>query len=777
MHLRNNISRFVNGKLILFYSPVILFLIYNVILFLNINILTSSAACIIYITYALTLIPVCMKKTKNCVSVLFFSLGIFAFGIADAIWIIFQRLFNINPLSSIFLSYFYVITNLCFVAAVIMYVIINIKNLHPVQMALDITVVSLLSIGILTVLFFRVKVFGSVAVSAFDISQFLYLALDAIGIAAMIFLFISSRSEKIQIYNLMIFLGIVLFFISDSLYISEIVKGTHSYSKYIDWLYMLSMTVIVLAVNIRWQQNKDEPLKQTETLYLNEGRIKYAWLIFSVPVLIFIVSGIHTADLIIFTTVTVSYLILSLYIQKNIVNEKLLKSQAAYAEILENQIKERTRQLEILNKNLKYLIQHDSLTGILSRVRFFELIDKQIKKCQNDEVLYLITIDVDKFRVINAVYGFNIGDKVLKQISEIIKENFDNNCYIARTDSNEFSILCYGAEFEDINAKLQRIYLILQHSIKVGTFQLSVNVRIGIVEYPKNARNRVDLVNCAKASLLHARNLNQSGYYLFNDEIQSKIRRSVEIELALKKADINNEFALHYQPIYDISGKKISGIEALIRWNSPSIGQVNPGEFIQIAEETGVILSLGEWILENAMRHIKEVNRKYSSDMFIGINISPIQLKNTNFIDKVRELIFDIGVLPNWINFEITENLKITEQDEKTLTQLTSMGIILSIDDFGTGYSSYNYLNKFSFDYLKISKHLIDNITCKQKDAQIVESIITMAKILKIKVLAEGVETNQQMGMLYDMGCDYIQGFIYAKPVPFNQLLEKYIVN
>lgn len=775
MYHKNKISHFFKSNLFLLYFPIILFLLYSVLLFFSFDTLTSTAAPFIFILNALVLLPIVKERVNNYISIFIFSLGIFIFGVAEVIWIIIENLFYLNPAYSIFLSYFYDIPNLCFVTAIIVYVILNIKNLHPVQMALDLVIVSFLTVGTITILFFRVRIFGFATYSAFDISQFLYLAFDAIGVATMIFLFISSRSKKIELYKLAVFIGAVVFFISDSLYVSGVIKSVYVSSKFIDWLYMFSLTLITMSFILNWLKNKDVSAKQNRLLYLNEGRVKYAWLIFIVPVFIYFAGGHHMADLVVFAAVVISYLILSLYIQKDIANEKQLLSKTAYNEVLEKQLRQRNIELENANKSLKYLIQHDSLTGLLSRQRFFELADKQINKCRNGKILYLITMDIEKFGVINELYGFTIGDKVLRRISDNIRDIFQGNSHIARTDSNEFSILFYDTKFEDINKKLKKIYLVLQNSIKVGSFQLSVSVRVGIAEYPKNAINRVDLIKCAKASLSQAKKLNSNSYYLYNDEIHKKILRNVEIELALRKADINSEFSLHYQPIFDISGMKIIGIEALVRWSSPQIGQVGPVEFISIAEETGIILNLGAWIMETAMRHIKELNEKYNCAFFMGINISPIQLKNTNFVDKVRELIFENGVMPNWINFEITENLKITEQDEKTLTQLTSMGISLSIDDFGTGYSSYNYLNKFSFDYIKINKHLIDNITFKQNDAQIVKSIITMAKIMNIKVLAEGVETNQQMDLLYSMGCDYIQGFIYAKPVPFEQLKINYL--
>lgn len=771
MHLKNNI---LNNRSFLFYLPIILFVIHTVMTIINFDIWLNIMTPLIFIINSLTLIHIYNEKTKNHRSVFFFSLGIFIFGIAEVIWVIMDKILLQNPVNNIFLSYLYVIPNLCFVTAVVIYFIVNMNIFHPAQMKLDISVVSVLTISTITILFFKAKVFGSVDFSAFDISQFLYLALDATGISIMIFLFISSRSQKFGIYNLITFLGILLYFISDILYVSGVINNTYVPSTFIDWLYMFSLILVSLSLKILWLKNKEVDNK-TETPYLNEGRVKYVWFVFGMPVLVFIINGINLTELIFFCSIITSYLVLSLYIQNNIANEKLLKSKTTYNKILEKQIKERTLQLESANKNLKYLLQHDSLTGLLSRQRFFELIDKQIKKCQYGTNFYLITIDVDKFRIINEVYGFNIGDKVLKRISALIKENFYDNSYIGRTEISEFSVLCFDTEFEEINIKLQKIYFILRNSFKVSTYQLSVNVRIGIAEYPKNALNRTELINCSKASLLYSKNLSSSGYYLFDEEIENKIRRNFNIEMELRKADINSEFDLHFQPIYDISGKNIKGLEALLRWSSPNLGQVSPAEFIPIAEETGIILVLGEWVMKNAMRYIKEFNNKCNSNLFVGINISPIQLKNTNFIDKVRELIFELGVMPNWLNFEITENLKITDQDEKTLAQLTSMGINLSIDDFGHGYSSYNYLNKFSFDYLKISKDLIDNITFKQKDAQIVKSIITMAKILNIKVLAEGVENNQQMQLLHRMGCDYIQGFIYAKPVSVSVLLNDYI--
>ncbi|NMC57133.1 MAG: EAL domain-containing protein, partial [Eubacteriaceae bacterium] len=724
-------------------------------------------ASAIYILNAINLIAVLKLKTKNFKTLLFFTSGIFILGAASFAGIIGKTVIK-YPSGGVFLSYLYAAGGLCFAACAITFIIVNIKNLNYAQTALDLTVTMFLTAATAAILFFRLSIFGA-SFSAPDIARFLYLALSAGGISLIIYMLISSRAKNIGLFSIVILLCAVLFFFSNAVYASGVAANTGLISKFVGWLCVLCPTVITVFIKISFLKNI------CLNLFLNESRIKYAWLIF-LPLVIALLTGeIKIADILIFSTVSVSYLILSLYIQINAANKKLLKSKTAYDELLNTQEEDRTYQLESALKNFKYLIHHDSLTGLLSRQRFFDMIDKQIKKRNNEKSLYLIILDINKFRFINQIYGFKIGDKILKQISELITDNFYSNSYIARTDSDEFSILCYDTDFEEINNKLSRIYLLLHNSIKAESYQLSISIRTGIAKYPKNASDRINLIKCAKASLAHAKKLNFSDYCLYNDEIQSKINRNAEIELALKKADIESEFSLNYQPIYDISGTKIAGVEALLRWNSPVLGQVSPKEFISIAEETGIILPLGQWVLSSAMKHIKELNSKHNCELFMGINISTIQLKNTNFIDKVCELIIENNIMPSWINFEITENLKITEQDEKTLTQITSMGINLSVDNFGTGYFSYNNFNKFSFDFIKINKSLIDNITSRQKDALTVKSIIAMAKILNIKVLASGVENNQQMELLSEMGCDYIQGYIYAKPVTLENLITNYL--
>jgi EAL domain-containing protein (putative c-di-GMP-specific phosphodiesterase class I) len=218
------------------------------------------------------------------------------------------------------------------------------------------------------------------------------------------------------------------------------------------------------------------------------------------------------------------------------------------------------------------------------------------------------------------------------------------------------------------------------------------------------------------------------------------------------------------------------GAEALLRWDSPALGKVGPDEFIFVAEETGLIFGLGDWVMKKSMQQITKWNTKFGDELIVSINISPIQIEDSKFIERVLELIAETGVSPKWINFEITESSTIESKDEflSVLTRLSEIGISFAIDDFGTGYSTYGYLKRFPIDYLKIDKQLIDTITSVPKDARVVRAIIAMAKAFKIYSVAEGAETKEQVELLRRIGCNSVQGYYFGKPVSANEFEQKY---
>jgi len=300
---------------------------------------------------------------------------------------------------------------------------------------------------------------------------------------------------------------------------------------------------------------------------------------------------------------------------------------------------------------------------------------------------------------------------------------------------------------------------------------------MGVASWPDDAKTRSDLMRHADIALYIAKNRRVNGVSFFDSLANAGIERSHQIDLALRNVKFDREFTLVYQPQIAIGGRRLIGMEALLRWNSSALGPVSPDEFIPVAEENGTILPLSEWILLRTMEQINKWNRQYGKSLRIGINISPHQLDDIDFLEKLEAIIAKVGIDPAWLNLEITERSAMKDESFiiNIFNRLSSLSIVSSIDDFGTGYSSLSYLKKFNINYLKIAKQLIDGIAINETEAQIVQAIIMMATALNLRTIAEGVEDEEQLRILESLGCDEIQGFYFGRPVSPEEFEELYL--
>lgn len=722
-----------------------------------------------YIIVASSLIPVIRARTTNYRSVIFLASGIFVFGCSEAVWVILDRVFHLDPVLILPLSYLYVVPNLCFAFAFIIYSLINLHLWHPIQFAVDLIAVSIINIKFIFILFFDASFFGHIELDPLNFSMYLNIALDTIVITMLVTIYISSRSTKVDFCSKLIAIAMVMYSTADFLYVHQVLNNTYAPNGLIDLIYIGALLLLATGVKISYLRFKPEQIVKSELKLINEGPIWAAWWILIMPTLSIVLHGIHLQDLLEYALIIIAYLIASLYIQNNIVNERLLSERTVNNEKLLARIDERTKALQSINEELTFITQHDALTGLYNRNHFLDLVDKSIALNGPNHPMFLILVDIDRFKMINDLYGQDLGDVVLKRTAERLNGFCNGLSYSARLGSDEFAILCYGnMDLNQIQPKLNQLFTLFEEPIDIFPFQILVNIRIGLACYPENARDTLGLLKCVKTAVEQAKSKKLKTYSIYDKKVHEQVRRRHEVELALLKADMDVEFTLFYQSQYDATGQILFGMEALIRWDSPILGRVNPAEFISVAEDTGLILNLGIWVMATAMRQIVEWNTKNDSNLRMGINISPLQLENSNFMESVMALIHETGVKTDWLNFEITESSAMAALDVfgTVLTALSELGIAVSIDDFGTGYSSYSYLRRFSIDYLKIDKQLVDMITTISDDAQIVHAIIAMAKVLKIKTVAEGVETIDQVLLLNQMGCDKIQGYYFGKPIP-----------
>lgn len=427
-----------------------------------------------------------------------------------------------------------------------------------------------------------------------------------------------------------------------------------------------------------------------------------------------------------------------------------------------------------MSSKMTYLAEHDFLTELPNRLLINDRLQQALTIAKRDqEHVAILYLDLDRFKNINDSLGHAVGDQLLKIISKELSACLRASDTISRQGGDEFMILLPEVEdhyapadvAEKLLASISKPFLIEGHEIHIS-------VSIGIAVYPADGENLEDLTKSADSAMYHAKSLGRNNYQFFTQSMNERIKQITEMENNLRHAVELNEFFLEYQPKVDIFTNEIIGVEALLRWQHPQWGLVSPDQFINICEDTGLIKPIGAWVLKEACRQNQEWQDAGLKKIPISVNVSVVQLRDKSYLKEVSEVLILTGLNPSYLELEITESVAVEgEQDTlKWLTTLKSMGVGLSIDDFGTGYSSLSYLKKLPVDIVKIDKSFIRDIQSDPDDATIITAIIKMAHGLKLKVIAEGVETKEQLDFLKSEGCDQYQGYIMSKPISAQKL-------
>ncbi|MCU7833738.1 MAG: EAL domain-containing protein [gamma proteobacterium symbiont of Taylorina sp.] len=426
---------------------------------------------------------------------------------------------------------------------------------------------------------------------------------------------------------------------------------------------------------------------------------------------------------------------------------------------------------------------YDDLTGLANRKRCTEKIVEEIERSARSHTPFsVLFIDLDRFKIINDSLGHQIGDDLLCQAAKRLELTIRNTDLLSRIGGDEFVIVL--TEIHNIqNVKVvanSLLNALSQNFVLDGVHQTIISGSIGIAMYPDDGESVEILLKNADTAMYQAKDKGKDQYQFFTQEMNFRVMNYMKIEQDMHTALEYQQFELFYQPVIDLKSKKIVSVEALIRWNSPQNGLVFPDDFVPIAEETGMIVPLGKWIMQQAMWQIKDWNSRCDNKIKMAINVSSRQFCDRNMpIYKVlNDLLNVVGISADLIELEITENLLMENSSEleKTLQQISEKGFAIFMDDFGTGYSSLSYLKKFPIDVLKIDRSFVWNMDKDEGDKRLVKSIINMAKSMELTVLAEGVETDKHEKLLAEMGCDLAQGYLYSKPVPAKELEEKFLL-
>ncbi|KAB8129337.1 EAL domain-containing protein [Gracilibacillus oryzae] len=435
-------------------------------------------------------------------------------------------------------------------------------------------------------------------------------------------------------------------------------------------------------------------------------------------------------------------------------------------------------ELKQYEEKLNYMAYHDYLTKLPNQHYFHTKIKEAINTAIEQRSHFsLFFIDLDRFKALNDALGHDYGNMLLKNVARRLKRYIPENAHIFRYGGDEFIILLEDTTKEKATELVEYLMNQLIKPYDLDEMEIVVTPSIGISMYPRDGKDRKTLIKKADNAMYHVKRTGKSNYQFYSASIHNRIIGNFELESLLRKAMDRNEFSLYYQPQIDTNSNKIYGAEALLRWHSRELGLISPNEFIPVAEETGLIVPIGEWVMKEACRQNKEWHDRHFPKFPVSINLSIRQLYQTDLVERLNKIIQESGLDPKYLELEITESMTMdTETTSLILCQLKKSGVKISMDDFGTGYSSLNNLKKFPIDYLKIDQSFIKDIAVNDDDRDIVATIIMLAHNLKIKTIAEGVETSEHVQFLKSQDCNVLQGYHFSKPLPAKDF-EKWLIN
>lgn len=426
---------------------------------------------------------------------------------------------------------------------------------------------------------------------------------------------------------------------------------------------------------------------------------------------------------------------------------------------------------------LKHQAEFDCLMGIPNRKFFYDFLTNELQKQKklNTKPFYIVLINIDDFKNINDSIGHNAADLLLIDIKSRIKECLHKKDLLARWSGDEFSIILFRENLDDLVLVCDNIIKALRLPFDINTQQFFINASIGVSSSCIAHESNEVLVKEAETTMRFVKERGKNGYKFYTEEMNRNSLQEKMLEANLHKALETGQLELYYQPKINCKNNKLYGVEALIRWRNPEVGFITPDKFIPVAEKTGLIIPIGNWVLKTACQQVRNWKSAGITDICVSVNVSALQIKSDDFVHTVTEIIKAMEIEPHLIELEITESSIIEDSIDNImkLNELKDIGVRISLDDFGKGYSSLNYLKMLPIDTLKVDKSFIQNIEFDPREKVITEAIIKMSKALGLTVLAEGIENEKQFHLLQELNCDAMQGFYFSKPLPIEEMNKR----
>jgi len=437
-------------------------------------------------------------------------------------------------------------------------------------------------------------------------------------------------------------------------------------------------------------------------------------------------------------------------------------------------------EMRMVEKQLRYLAYHDPLTGLPNRIFLHERLEELLSHTTESlDCFALVVLDLDRFNRINDTFGPSLGDQLLQEVAKRLQECVDqitaekDLCrrvkFLSRLGGDEFCLLLTDLKDpQEAVPVASRLLDALSPTVLLGEMEICVTASVGISVFPSDGDNADALLKNADAAMYYAKARGRNNYQFFREDVNSQVADRLSMETELRNALALHQLQLHYQPLMRLSTGQVVGFEALLRWQHPQFGSVSPAQFIPIAEESGLIIPIGEWVIKTACLQAKNWCQKGFKEFRVAVNLSSRQFYQPNLVEVVRKALEEAEIVPQCLELELTESMLMEREDENlnALLQLKELGVRLAIDDFGTGYSSLSYLSAFPINTLKIDRSFISHLENHSSNKAIIRAIIAMGHSLDLNIVGEGVETQNQKELLELLGCDEAQGFLFAKPQP-----------
>lgn len=719
---------------------------------------------------------------KYRMSALFFLYGIAAWVVSDLILLVYTYVVVDDPLLIDISDKLYLVPNYLFGLGLTAYMIVDFKRRDVFRLLIDTFL-----IGVTGFIFVRkLYIYGfgiNTYAGTFSFSSMMYL-IAVMYVLVLMFLILTIRGVFHHTRAGYLVFGALAFYnIFEMRYTYYTAGGLDAESIYIDIIYMACVCVMGYAFTDpslkKAMETSDALMKEPVDIKKSMGMgWVYGLILLPLVVVFYAFHFLTQTEFYIVLVSCLGYLIMWKTQQANELAQELLEKQKVENTRLGEWVDYQSQELKVANEQLEKAAYKDHLTGLYNR-KYSRLYMNQILLENAEAVFAVYSLDVNYFKPINDNYGLETGDKVLGEMGVRLKELENDRIAAFRVGGDEFLVV-YKAYGNDEN--LIQFAGLLQETfdrpIEIGELVLKISVSIGVAAYPQDAEDVEQLLKYADSARSAIKHRHSKTEYKFYDsaliEQMSKLRR---LELKLQTADYDRDFKLYYQPQVDCVSEKLIGMEALIRWIDPEEGFISPSEFIPLAEEMGLMGNIGAWVNRTAMKQIKVWNEKYHKKLVVGINVSPLQLRDPAFAEKFLAEQAEQEVPSDWLDVEITEGyaLNSSVSSGDIIEKMKKAGLTFSVDDFGTGYASFTSMLHFIFDRIKIAKELVDDLETNRNAFVVVKVIIAMARDLNLQTIAEGVETKEQLEILRELGCGQIQGYYFGKPLPPEQFEEKWL--